>query len=122
METRVMTVLRNVLLVLLALAPAATAQQQQPKRPNIVVILADDLGFSDLGCYGSEIATPNIDKLAGQGVRFTEFYNSARCCPSRATLMTGLYQHQAGVGSMIDGYAKWIRDAADRPTYTEQLS
>jgi arylsulfatase len=97
-------------------------RRPQPKRPNIVVILADDLGYSDLSCYGSEIATPNIDKLAQQGVRFTEFYNSARCCPSRATLMTGLYQHQAGVGAMIDGYAKWIRDAADRPSYTDHLS
>lgn len=71
-------------------------------RPNIVLILADDMGFSDLGCYGSEIATPNIDHLAAEGVRFTEFYNTGRCCPTRAALMTGLYSHQAGVGQMIE--------------------
>ncbi len=67
-------------------------------RPNIVLILADDLGYSDLGCYGGEINTPNINALAGGGVRFTQFYNSARCCPSRASLMTGLYPSQAGIG------------------------
>ncbi len=113
-----------IVLIVLAWAPLismAGAQQQQP-RPNIVVILADDLGYSDLSCYGSEIPTPNIDRLAEQGVRFTEFYNAARCCPSRATLMTGLYQHQAGVGAMIDRYATWIRDAADRPSYQDRLS
>ncbi|HEX8532036.1 MAG TPA: arylsulfatase [Cytophagales bacterium] len=69
-------------------------------RPNFVVIMADDLGFSDLGCYGSEISTPNLDKLAGGGLRLTQFYNTSRCCPSRAALLTGLYPHQAGVGSM----------------------
>lgn len=67
-------------------------------RPNIVVILADDLGYSDLGCYGGEIRTPNIDRLASGGVRFTQFYTSARCCPTRASLMTGLYPSQAGIG------------------------
>ena len=60
-----------------------------PKRPNIVLILADDMGFSDLGCYGSEIPTPNLDRLARRGVRFTQMYNFARCCPSRAALLTG---------------------------------
>ena len=69
-------------------------------RPNIVVILADDLGFSDLGCYGSEISTPAIDSLARDGLRFTQMYNSARCCPSRAALLTGLHPHQAGIGHM----------------------
>ena len=73
-----------------------------PARPNIVVILADDMGFSDLGCYGSEIHTPNLDRLAAQGVRFTQFYNTGRCCPTRAALLTGLYPHQAGVGHMIE--------------------
>ena len=102
---------------LAAETPVAAGQ-----RPNIVVILADDLGFSDLGCYGSEIPTPNVDRLAAQGVRFTQFYNNARCCPSRATLMTGLYPHQVGIGAMIDGYAKWQRDAANSPSYQEQLS
>jgi arylsulfatase A-like enzyme len=71
------------------------------KRPNIIVILADDMGYSDLGCYGSEIRTPNLDRLANDGIRFTQFYCAARCCPSRATLLTGLYPHQAGVGKMV---------------------
>jgi arylsulfatase A-like enzyme len=71
-------------------------------KPNIVVILADDMGFSDLGCYGGEIATPNLDRLAANGVRFTQFYNTGRCCPTRAALLTGLYSHQAGVGHMTD--------------------
>ena len=70
-------------------------------RPNIVLIMADDLGFSDIGCYGSEIQTPNLDALAEGGVRFTQFYNTARCCPTRAALLTGLYQHQAGIGHMV---------------------
>jgi arylsulfatase len=81
-------------------AAAATGAPSAAKRPNIILILADDLGFSDLGCYGSEIATPNLDALAAEGLRFTEFYNSARCCPSRASIMTGLYPHQAGIGEM----------------------
>ena len=68
-----------------------------PHRPNVLIILADDLGWSDVGCYGSEISTPNIDALAGDGLRFTQFYNSARCSPSRASLLTGLNPHQAGV-------------------------
>ena len=76
--------------------PAFTADQ----RPNILIILADDLGYSDLGCYGGEIRTPNLDALAASGVRFTQFYNCSRCCPSRASLLTGLYPHQAGIGDM----------------------
>lgn len=71
------------------------------KRPNIVLILADDMGYSDVGCYGSEIPTPNIDRLAREGVRFSQFYNTSRCCPTRASLLTGLYQHQAGMGMMM---------------------
>src|SRR5687768_6182993 len=96
--------------------PAAPMLGKSAERPNIVVILADDLGYSDVGCYGSEISTPNIDKLAERGVRFRQFYNNGRCCPSRASLLTGRYPHQVGVGAMIDGYAEWIRDAADRPS------
>ena len=79
------------------------------ERPNIVLIMADDMGFSDIGCYGGEINTPNLDHLAANGLRFTQFYNTARCCPTRAALLTGLYPHQAGVGHMMsdrgyDGY------------------
>ena len=72
------------------------------ERPNIVIILADDVGYSDIGCYGGEIATPNLDSLAAGGVRFTQFYNMARCCPTRASLLTGLYPHQAGIGHMME--------------------
>lgn len=78
---------------------AAPLLAQEPARPNIIVILLDDLGYSDLGCYGGEIDTPNIDALAEGGVRFESFYNSSRCCPSRASLMTGLYPPQTGVAS-----------------------
>lgn len=71
------------------------------RRPNIILMMADDMGFSDLGCYGSEISTPHIDSLAQGGIRFTQFYNTARCCPTRASLLTGLYPHQTGVGHMM---------------------
>lgn len=71
------------------------------QRPNIILILADDMGYSDIGCYGGEIDTPNIDALAGSGIRFTQMYNTARCCPSRASLLTGLNPHQTGVGHMV---------------------
>src|SRR5437870_1081740 len=73
-----------------------------PRRPNIVLILADDMGFSDVGCYGGEIHTPSIDRLAAEGVRLTQFYNMARCCPTRASLLTGLYPHQVGVGHLVE--------------------
>src|SRR4051812_15963518 len=71
-----------------ALAAAGTS------RPNVVLILADDLGYSDLGCYGGEIETPNLDRLAKDGIRFTQFYNTARCWPSRAAILTGYYAQQ----------------------------
>jgi len=78
-------------------------------RPNIIYIMSDDMGFSDIGCYGSEIDTPNLDSLAENGLRLSQFYNTARCCPTRASLLTGLYPHQAGIGHMTndrghDGY------------------
>ncbi|WP_234820840.1 sulfatase-like hydrolase/transferase [Sinorhizobium medicae] len=72
------------------------------KRPNIVLVLADDMGFSDLGCYGGEISTPNLDSLARRGARFTQFYNTARCSPSRASLLTGLHPHQTGIGILTN--------------------
>jgi arylsulfatase len=82
----------------------AVGAEDKASRPNILLILADDLGFSDLGCYGSEIATPNLDRLAAKGLRFTQFYNAARCCPTRAALLTGLYPHLAGVGHMLGNW------------------
>ena len=84
--------------LMFAALAAATAACAAPPRPNIVVILADDLGFSDIGCYGSEVPTPNLDKLAAEGVRFTQFYNTPRCSPTRAALLTGLYSQEAGMG------------------------
>lgn len=78
--------------------------------PNIILIMADDMGFSDVGCYGSDIRTPNLDGLANNGAKFSQFYNAARCCPTRASLMTGLYPHQSGVGHMMaDRGAKGYR-------------
>jgi len=82
-------------------------QQQKPAkggRPNIILILVDDMGFSDIGCYGSEIETPNLDRLAAGGMRFSQMYNCGRCCPTRASLLTGLQPHQTGVGFMVGNY------------------
>jgi arylsulfatase A-like enzyme len=72
----------------------------KPGKPNVLVILTDDMGYSDIGCFGSEIKTPNIDRLASNGLRFTRFYNTSRCSPTRASLLTGLYPHQAGMGHL----------------------
>lgn len=89
--------------------PASASASSQP---DILLIMSDDMGFSDIGCYGGELRTPNLDALAKDGLRFTQFYNNARCCPTRASLLTGLYPHQAGMGHMTghgsgqdDGYA-----------------
>jgi arylsulfatase len=76
------------------------ANAKQAARPNIVIVLVDDMGFSDVGCYGGEIETPNIDRLAANGLRFTQFYNAGRCCPTRASLLTGRHPHQVGIGHM----------------------
>ncbi len=78
------------------------ASDGDAQQPNIILIMSDDVGYSDVGCYGGEIDTPNLDALAASGVRFTQFYNTARCCPTRASLLTGLYAHQAGIGHMVD--------------------
>lgn len=80
---------------------AAASGEDKRTRPNIVILFVDDMGYSDVGCFGGEIDTPNLDRLAANGVRFTQFYNTARCCPSRASLLTGLYPHQAGIGMMV---------------------
>ncbi|UMB53608.1 arylsulfatase [Lutibacter sp. A64] len=92
------TKINFVVLLFLALLP--TIMLGQSKKPNIIIILADDMGFSDLGCMGSEIETPNLDKMAKEGMLFTNFYNTSRCCPSRTSLLTGQYQWDAGMGSM----------------------
>jgi arylsulfatase len=106
------------------LARSHAAPAKAPRRPNVVVILADDLGWSDLGCYGGEIKTPNLDRLAANGLRFTRFYNAGRCCPTRASLLTGLHPHQAGIGAMtfdrgLPGYRGELRQ--DTPTLAEVL-
>jgi len=79
---------------------AAVQTKSAGSRPNILLIMSDDMGYSDLGCYGGEIRTPTLDRLASSGLRFSQFYNMARCCPTRASLLTGLHPHQAGVGHM----------------------
>lgn len=90
----------KILISLLFILVLSKSGRTQDKRPNIILIMADDLGFSDIGSYGGEVQTPNLDLLAKQGIRYKQFYNAARCCPTRASLMTGLYPHQAGMGWM----------------------
>jgi arylsulfatase A-like enzyme len=105
-------------LFLFSLIPATIFSQNSRttlKQPNILVILGDDMGYSDLGCFGSEIKTPNLDRLASNGVRFTQFYNTARCSPSRASLLTGLYPHEANMGHLAsENYSE--------PGYGDDLS
>ena len=102
----------------LAALPGGGGARAAAERPNVVVILADDLGYSDLGCYGGEIATPNLDALAADGLRFTQFYNTARCWPTRAALLTGYYAQQVrrdtvpGVPSGGQGHAAGVGQAA----------
>ena len=93
-------------------------------RPNVVLILADDLGFSDLGCYGGEIRTPNLDRLGREGVRLSSFYNTARCSPSRASLLTGRHPHETGIGILTDDQRPWGYPGTlspDVPTVAEHL-
>ncbi len=93
---------------------AVSFAASDPAKPNILIILADDLGWSDLGCYGGEIRTPNLDALAADGIRLTQFYNCTRCCPSRASLLTGLYPHQAGIGLMTSDQGAKFPGAGDK--------
>lgn len=126
MKPRTKTALYVSLLTLISIVPPGNASGVEP--PNVIIILADDLGYSDLGCYGGEVDTPNIDALAAGGVKMTQVYNSARCCPSRASLMTGLYPTQAGIGDFTTdhpsksrgvGYLGRLRD--DCATLAEVL-
>lgn len=87
------------------------------KRPNIILIMSDDMGYSDIGCYGGEVNTPNLDALAENGVRFTQFYNSARCCPTRASLLSGLYPHQTGIGHMTNTPENFTQHDLEIPEY-----
>lgn len=95
----------------------ATAAGKATRRPNVVVVLADDIGYSDIGCFGSEIATPNLDRIGYGGLRMTQLYNNARCCPTRASVLTGLYPTQTGVGYMVGDqgtpqYQGWLNDSS----------
>ena len=114
---------RRAFLALAGGAALGCGAQEEPKaeaqRPNIVVIMADDMGYSDIGCYGGDVETPVIDSLAAGGLRFRQFYNTARCCPTRAALLTGLYQHQAGIGHMMAAYRK---DGELIPAYQGKLN
>ncbi|MDB6111896.1 MAG: sulfatase [Pedosphaera sp.] len=90
------------LVTILAAASLGCMAAEKATRPNIVLVLADDLGFSDLGCFGSEMPTPNLDRMAASGLRMSQFYTTPRCCPTRAALLTGLYPQQAGIGNMME--------------------
>ncbi|HYN36002.1 MAG TPA: sulfatase-like hydrolase/transferase, partial [Actinomycetota bacterium] len=108
----------GLLAALFAVAPSV--QAQQAKKPNIVVILGDDMGFADMGSFGSETKTPNLDSLAGDGVRFTNFYTHASCSPTRSMLLSGVDTHLNGLGNMdewsapnqwgVDGYEGYLND------------
>lgn len=117
---KILITLPSLLSGLLLLSSAAGAAP-----PNIIIVMLDDMGYSDLGCYGGEIETPHIDKLARNGVRYSQFYNAGRCCPTRASMLTGLYPHRSGIGHMASkdygfkGYKGEIRMEA--PTIAENL-
>ena len=104
---------RSVILALFVSVLCTGSIATASERPNIILIMADDMGFSDIGCYGGEIDTPNLDKLAAGGIRFTQFYNTARCCPTRASLMTGLHPHETGIGHMTKS-PQSVERAADK--------
>jgi arylsulfatase len=108
--------LRNIASISFSLlVGVAFGSPPKDNKPNIILILADDMGFSDIGCYGGEINTPNLDRMAQGGVRYSQFYNAARCCPTRASLLTGVYPHQAGMG--------WMNNADEgTPGYRGDLS
>lgn len=99
------------------------SQESVTPRPNIILIMSDDMGYSDIGCYGGEINTPHLDALASGGLRFTQFYNTARCCPTRASLLTGLYPQQAGIGHMVNdrGTPAYRGDLSDQAMTIAEL-
>ena len=109
------TATRRLVIYLFLFMAVAIIRVDAQKRPNVLLIMADDMGYSDIGCYGGEIQTPNIDKLAANGLRFKQFYNTARCCPTRASMLTGLYPHQTGIGGMVD-------DNSEIPAYAGDLN
>lgn len=118
-----MSVLKSIVYLTFFLPLCFSELLAAPKasRPNIILIMVDDMGFSDIGCYGGEIKTPHIDALASGGVKFSQFYNSGRCCPTRATLMTGLHPHQTGIGWMTNPPGS-TRGDTKPPTYQGYLN
>ncbi len=104
----------TILIMVQLIALTLISENWAAERPNLIVIMADDLGFSDLGCYGGEIETPHLDRLAEESVRFSGLKNTCRCTPSRASLLTGRYSHAVGVGRMTTDF--------QRPGYRGQLS
>ncbi len=107
------------MMAVLGLCVLAPSAANAAPRPNIIVVLSDDMGYSDIGCYGGEIETPTLDLLAANGLRYTHFYNTSRCCPTRASLLTGLYAHQAGIGEMTgDGGQRGYRGNLSRSAVT----
>ena len=118
-----MKIYKYLLITIAPLFLQCSSTGEPSEKPNIILILADDMGYSDLGCTGAEIPTPNLDRLAANGMMMPNFYNAARCCPTRASLITGLYPHQAGMGDMVEGrlwndstfiesYQGWLKEDA----------
>ena len=122
MKTNLANTLLSVTLLTVASCRGLTTETyaaHSGTRPNIIVMMSDDMGYSDIGCYGSEISTPNLDDLAANGLRYTQFYNTGRCCPTRASLLTGLYAHQAAIGQMTnDGRQPGYRGDLSRNAVT----
>jgi len=116
-------------LILVAALSFGALCQAEPERPNIIIIMTDDSGYSDLGCYGGEIDTPNLDRMAGNGLRFRNFYNNGRCSPTRASLLTGRDSAHAGFGAgTLGGWNREMKEPAyrarlpyDLPTIAELL-
>ena len=114
---------KTLIIYLLAICTAVSCQPAiERSKPNIVLIMSDDMGYSDLGCYGGEIETPVLDRLAEEGIRFTQFYNGARCCPTRASLISGLYPHQTGIGHMTNPSENFEVHDYQVPGYRGELS
>ena len=109
--------------IALLLCPLAAAERADAPRPNILLIMADDMGWSDIGCYGGEIETPNIDRIAGEGMRFTNFYNNGKCTTTRASLLTGLYPRYGGRGmELLDANMLTLGEAMELAGYATGLS
>lgn len=116
-HTKILLFIGLILLINCINSRLRTPKKLHQEKPNIILILSDDMGYSDLGCYGGEVQTPNLDALANNGLRFTQFYNGARCCPTRASLMTGCYPHQTGIGHMTNTPSNFSQHDLKIPEY-----